>query len=158
MTDAEPGPNILALNSGSSSLKFGLYLVGSSRTEMLLSGEAESIGDEKGKFHAQISRENAVLSETVSILSQRDAIIRIGRLLADSKLPTPAPSGIESCMADRSSGGIASLMIRSYVNLKLLPPSRRCIFHRLYRSSASRKSIFLGVRRWRVSTPPFTPN
>jgi glutathione S-transferase len=31
-------------------------------------------------------------------------------------------------MADRTSGSIASLMIRSNVNLKLLPPSRRCIF------------------------------
>jgi acetate kinase len=83
MTDAEPGSNILTLNSGSSSLKFGLYRVGSSRTEMLLSGEAESIGDEKGKFHAKDSRENALLSETVSIPSQREAIIRIAKFLAD---------------------------------------------------------------------------
>ena len=43
MADAEPGSNILTLNSGSSSLKFALYRVGPSRTEMLLSGEAESI-------------------------------------------------------------------------------------------------------------------
>ena len=84
---------MLALNSGSSSLKFGLYRVGSSRTEMLLSGEAESIGDEKGKFYAQDSRDNALLSETVSIPSQREAIIRIGRLLADSKMPAPAAIG-----------------------------------------------------------------
>jgi acetate kinase len=34
-------------------------------------------------------------------------------------------------MADRSFGSIASLMIRSSGNLKLLPPSRRCILHRL---------------------------
>jgi acetate kinase len=93
MTDVEPGLNVLALNSGSSSLKFGLYLVGSSRTEMLLSGEAESIGDEKGRFYAQDSGENALLSETVSIPSQREAIIRIGKLLADSKMPAPAAIG-----------------------------------------------------------------
>jgi len=93
MTDAESDVNVLALNSGSSSLKFGLYRVGSSRTEMLLSGEAESIGDKKAKFHAQDSRENALLSETVSIPSQREAIIRIGRLLADSKMPAPAAIG-----------------------------------------------------------------
>ena len=78
MTDVEPGLNVLALNSGSSSLKFGLYRVGSLRTEMLLSGEAESIGSKTAKFHAQISRENTLLSETISITSQRDAIIRIG--------------------------------------------------------------------------------
>src|SRR3984893_7147977 len=93
MTDAEPGLNVLALNSGSSSLKFGLYRAGSSRAEMLLSGEAESIGSKTAKFHAQISRENAVLSETISISSQREAIIRVGRFLADSKMSAPAAVG-----------------------------------------------------------------
>jgi acetate kinase len=93
MTDAEPALNVLALNSGSSSLKFGLYRVGSSRTETLLSGEAESIGDKKAKFYAQDSRENALLSETLSIPSQQEAVIRIGRLLADSKMPAPAAIG-----------------------------------------------------------------
>src|SRR3984893_1801926 len=93
MTDAEPELNVLALNSGSSSLKFGLYLVRSSRTEMQVSGEAQSIGDEKGKFHAQDSRENALLSETVSFPSQREAIIRIGRLLVGSKMAAPAAIG-----------------------------------------------------------------
>ena len=60
---------------------------------MLLSGEAESIGDEKGRFYAQDSGENALLSETVSIPSQREAIVRIGKLFADSKMPAPAAIG-----------------------------------------------------------------
>jgi acetate kinase len=93
MADAEPGSNILTLNSGSSSLKFGLYRVGSSRTETLLSGEAELIGDQKAKFYAKDSRENTFLSETVSIPSQREAIICIGRFLADSKMPAPDAIG-----------------------------------------------------------------
>lgn len=93
MSDAKPESNILTLNSGSSSLKFGLYRAGLSRTESLLSGEAELIGGEKGKFYAKISRENALLSETISISSQREAIIRIERLLADSKMPGPAAIG-----------------------------------------------------------------
>ena len=76
MTDAEPALTVLVLNSGSSSLKFGLYRLGSLRTEMLLSGEAESIGSKTAKFHAQIWRENALLSETISISSQREAIVR----------------------------------------------------------------------------------
>ena len=87
MTDTGSRLTILALNSGSSSLKFGLYRVRTSQAELLLSGEAESIGDEGGKFHAQDSRGNACLSEALSISSQREAIIRIGRLLADSKMP-----------------------------------------------------------------------
>jgi acetate kinase len=93
MIDAEPGLNVLALNSGSSSLKFGLYRVGSSRTETLLSGEAESIGDRESRFRAQDSRRNTLLSEKISIPSQGEAIIRIGRLLAASEMPAPAAIG-----------------------------------------------------------------
>ena len=36
---------VLALNSGSSSLKFGLYRVSASRTDTLFTGVAESIGE-----------------------------------------------------------------------------------------------------------------
>jgi acetate kinase len=93
MTDERPELNVLALNSGSSSLKFGLYRVGSSRTQMLLSGEAEAIGEEESKFHAQDVHENVLLSETVSISSQREAVIRIARLLAESGMPAPAAVG-----------------------------------------------------------------
>jgi acetate kinase len=90
MTDARPELNVLALNSGSSSLKFGLYRVGSSRTQMLLSGEAEAIGEEKSKFHALDMHKDVLLSEMASIPSQREAIIRIGRLLNASGTPAPA--------------------------------------------------------------------
>jgi acetate kinase len=93
MIDAQPSSSVLALNSGSSSLKFGLYSVGPSRTEMLLSGEAESIGGKDGKIHAQDLRGNTLLSERVSLPSQGEAIIRIGRLLADSETPAPAVIG-----------------------------------------------------------------
>jgi acetate kinase len=93
MTDAHSGAIILALNSGSSSLKFGLYRVSASRTEALLSGEAQSIGEESGGFHAQDSQANSLLSETVSIPTQRDAIIRIGQVLAGRKTPAPVAVG-----------------------------------------------------------------
>jgi acetate kinase len=93
MTDAEHQLNILALNSGSSSLKFGLYSARSSRIEMLLSGEAEAIGDESGKYRAADSRGNALLAEAGPIPSQREAISRIGRLLVDAKMPAPGAIG-----------------------------------------------------------------
>jgi acetate kinase len=64
---AEPGLHVLALNAGSSSLKFGLYRAASSRCELLLAGEDESIGGE--------------------------AIARIGKLLADSGMPAPDAVG-----------------------------------------------------------------
>jgi acetate kinase len=61
---------VLALNSGSSSLKFGLYRVGPSTLETLLSGETEAAGD-----------------------AQRDAVAHVGRLLAERELPAPAAVG-----------------------------------------------------------------
>jgi acetate kinase len=85
--------HILALNSGSSSLKFGLYHVGLSRTHVLLSGEAQSIGEKEGKFYAKDSRQEAMFSETVFFASQREAIIRIERHLSECEMPAPAAIG-----------------------------------------------------------------
>ena len=92
MTDLQSQP-VLALNSGSSSLKFGLYRVGPERSEVLLAGEAEAIGDAAGKFFARGSRGGVVLCERAPIPSQREAVMRIGRLLAESGLPAPAAIG-----------------------------------------------------------------
>jgi acetate kinase len=85
--------NVLALNSGSSSLKFGLYRVGSARTDVLISGEAGSIGSPTSKFEAQDVQQRGLLSEATAIPTQRDAVIRIGRLLADCNLPAPDAIG-----------------------------------------------------------------
>jgi acetate kinase len=93
MIEAKPELNILALNSGSSSLKFGLYRVGHSKADVLLSGEAEAIGDKGSKFHAKDLRENAVLTETVAVPSHREAIVRIARLLTDRNMPLPDAIG-----------------------------------------------------------------
>jgi acetate kinase len=84
---------VLALNSGSSSLKFGLYRVGPIKAELLLTGEAEAIGEEGSQFHAQDLRSNARLVETSPISTQREAIARIGKFLDDSGEPAPAAIG-----------------------------------------------------------------
>jgi acetate kinase len=83
---------VLALNSGSSSLKFGLYRLGPSQADALLTGEAE-LGDKSGRFHAKDLRQNRSISETVERPDHYEAIARIGRLLAESKLPAPAAIG-----------------------------------------------------------------
>jgi acetate kinase len=90
--DGRPELKVLALNSGSSSLKFGLYRVGPLRTDMLISGEAEGIGEAKGRFHAKDSQNYSLLSEAMSISGQRDAVVRVAKLLADQK--TLAPDAI----------------------------------------------------------------
>ena len=93
MTDVEPGLPVLALNSGSSSLKFGLYRVGSARVEVLLTGEAESFGDKESKFVVRDSRNHVLLSQTAPTPSQREVIARIARLLTDLKMPAPVAVG-----------------------------------------------------------------
>jgi acetate kinase len=93
MTDHETALTVLALNSGSSSLKFGLYRTDSERTERLLSGEAEGLGDKKSKFSTQDRHGRAPASESVSLPGQREAIIRIAKLLADIDEPAPGAIG-----------------------------------------------------------------
>jgi acetate kinase len=93
LTNAGSQPVVLALNSGSSSLKFGLYRVSGSRTEELLSGTAEAIGDANGRFHAKDSQGSILTCDTSSVPSQQDALIRIGSLLDGSRLPAPVAIG-----------------------------------------------------------------
>ena len=144
MTSAEPDLNVLALNSGSSSLKFGLYRVGSSqiRNAALRRGRVDRRG-KNGKF----SRTG--LATRTFLSPRRHPFPANGKPSSASQafLPTPkcrrrTPSGIASCMADRSFGSIASSTTRSCGSSKPPPPSRRCILHRLCRSSASHRSIF----------------
>jgi acetate kinase len=84
---------VLALNSGSSSLKFGLYRVHSLQTRRLIAGEAESIGKEEAVFHAETPTGASLLREQAPLASQKDAVIRIARLLTDMKMPTPQTIG-----------------------------------------------------------------
>jgi acetate kinase len=83
----------LALNSGSSSLKFGLYRVGAARTDALFTGVAESIGEPSGMFQARDSHGNILAHDISPIRSQRDAVIRIGQLFEGAKTPAPAAIG-----------------------------------------------------------------
>ena len=93
MTGSAEARTILALNSGSSSLKFGLYRVGPSETEALVYGEAEAIGEANAKFHATDESGKNLALETTPLASQEDAVTRIGKFLANGKFPAPAAVG-----------------------------------------------------------------
>jgi len=87
--NAERELHVLALNSGSSSLKFGLYRVLSLQTQRLVSGEAESIGEAAAVLHAEDPTGTSLLRESASLPSQKDAVIRIARFLTELKMPAP---------------------------------------------------------------------
>ena len=93
MTDVERRLDVLTLNSGSSSLKFGLYRAGSLSLETLVSGEATLASDKDGTFHARDARGTTLCTEAIALQNQAEAIVRIGRLLIDAKMPAPAAIG-----------------------------------------------------------------
>ena len=84
---------VLALNSGSSSLKFGLYRVRSTRVERLISGEAEEIGQAGSAFHARDANGNILLRKTVPLADPQEAVARFAQFLTDSKAPVPQAIG-----------------------------------------------------------------
>ena len=61
-----------------------------SRIERLVSGEAELIGNEGGKFHAEDAGGNVLFSETGSITGPQEAVVRIGRLLSNTAMQPAA--------------------------------------------------------------------
>jgi acetate kinase len=80
---------ILALNSGSSSLKFGLYRVEGGEPARLMVGEAESIGEKAASFHAEDALGRSLFRGSLALPSQKDAVLRVTALLTELNLPAP---------------------------------------------------------------------
>ena len=93
MADAQPETTILALNSGSSSLKFGLYRVAAQRIEALVTGEAESLGGLGGEFHARDAGGTPLAGSGEAVADQGAVLVRIAHLLADGAFPAPVAIG-----------------------------------------------------------------
>jgi len=85
--------DVLALNSGSSSLKFGLFQVHGGEVETLISGEIDAIGKPASLLSATRPSDKRQASEARPIATQAAAIERIHRLLADWEAPAPAAIG-----------------------------------------------------------------
>jgi acetate kinase len=92
MPDAKRTLIVLALNSGSSSLKFGLYRAGPFGVDTLVAGLVEAIGEASGRFHAEDGRGAALADEAATFGSQKEALVTIARLLSDA--PAAAPDAI----------------------------------------------------------------
>ena len=89
-----PGPAILALNSGSSSLKFGLFSSESGGPLAIASGAVDAIGNaSRCRFRAADGRGRPLVDEACTAMTPLDAIVRVTRRLADADLPVPAAIG-----------------------------------------------------------------
>jgi acetate kinase len=87
------GPIVLALNSGSSSLKFGLYRVGAGEPERLLSGKWATTGGGQAEFRAVDGDGGELPIEASPILNQEEAMARVAKLFATHALPRPDAIG-----------------------------------------------------------------
>ncbi len=83
VTKPQRESHVLALNSGSSSLKFGLYRVSVGSTVRVIAGEAEAIGKIKSAFHAKDAQARTLLQEQIPIPGQLEAVKLIADLLMD---------------------------------------------------------------------------
>jgi len=86
------GP-ILALNSGSSSLKFGIYLPGATDEEALLTGSADGIGRDNGSLRIRSSDGKPLLQRDCIHESQSDALNTLATAMREHTESTPVAVG-----------------------------------------------------------------
>jgi acetate kinase len=84
---------ILVLNSGSSSLKFGIYYRGANDEEPLFTGSAEGIGRDNGTLQISSSSGKRLLQRDGILESQIEALAAIAAAIRDHIHATPAAVG-----------------------------------------------------------------
>ena len=99
MTDADDSNNadsgipVLALNAGSSSLKFGFYRVNATAADAVFSGTIEFAEDGSGTIQARDSSGNTLSSDKITNRDPQQVIAGIQDLLSDLALPAPRAIG-----------------------------------------------------------------
>jgi acetate kinase len=86
------GP-ILVLNSGSSSLKFGIYRQGATDEEPLLTGSADGIGRDNGSLHIRSADGKPLLQRDCIHESQSDALTTLATAVRQHIDDTPVAVG-----------------------------------------------------------------
>ncbi|MGH9356147.1 MAG: acetate/propionate family kinase, partial [Terriglobia bacterium] len=86
-------PFILVINSGSSSLKFGLYAERNGEEQPLVEGEAEGIGHSTGRLEMRDPNGLVLRSEKPRFPSQTEALDRAAQWLAGHSSGVPAAIG-----------------------------------------------------------------
>ncbi|HZZ11842.1 MAG TPA: acetate/propionate family kinase [Paraburkholderia sp.] len=86
-------PTILVLNSGSSSLKFGVFTHADHDEALLLSGSADGIGRADGSLRIKAPDGRILLNEEHVLESQTDALQKLARVLEAQHGARPAAVG-----------------------------------------------------------------
>jgi len=77
------GNEILVINSGSSSLKFGVYLTKNGEEALLCSGSIDSIGGANGKLQLKDAAGKSLCEEASQVRNQQEAFSRAMKALED---------------------------------------------------------------------------
>jgi acetate kinase len=85
--------SILVINSGSSSLKFGLYVQRDGEEQAVLDGSADGIGRDTEKLELKDARGQTLRSENVRFASEDDALSQAARWLAEISQLKPVAAG-----------------------------------------------------------------
>ena len=84
---------ILAINSGSSSLKFGLYVQRDGEEQAVLDGLADGIGRDSGKLELKDAQNRTLRSESVRFASEDGALSQAARWLGELSQLKPIAVG-----------------------------------------------------------------
>lgn len=90
---AHANGSVLALNSGSSSLKFGLYKRGEHDEELLLQGSAQGIGRETGSIEIRSADGTRLVARDHVLGTQGDALATLARALREHMEGAPVAVG-----------------------------------------------------------------
>lgn len=93
MIDTSGAATVLTLNSGSSSLKFGLYRVADADPVVLISGEIETSGDSQCRMRANDGAGRRLTDETLEMADPSDGVSRLGALFDSAKVSAPTAVG-----------------------------------------------------------------
>lgn len=86
-------PPVLVINSGSSSLKFGLYRTKDKDEELILNGSAENIARPDGRLSVKDGTGNTLVDEKRDFASSGQALEAVGNRLKDSSGSPPVAVG-----------------------------------------------------------------
>ncbi len=84
---------ILVINTGSSSLKFGLYAEQDGDEQVLLDGLADGVGQSSGTLEVKDGAGKKLRSESLAFASRHDALSHAARWLAELSAGTPVAVG-----------------------------------------------------------------
>ena len=88
-----PDHHILVLNSGSSSLKFGLFTLGEQDEQLILEGNADNIGRDSGSLRVRNAAGEVLLRRDHILESQPEALANILSALREIAHTTPIAVG-----------------------------------------------------------------